>query len=101
MGTVKEEHVMRCEVTGGFVEVRYVHDMSAEDVVDLILHLDVLRSHLIKRADQCRVSRSDMRTTGYIPVCLNCSDSSITVNDDGLCAECDDIRRGGAGEESR
>lgn len=49
MGTIKEEHVMRVEVTGGFVEVFYVHDMSAEDTLDLISYLEVFRKHLLKR----------------------------------------------------
>jgi hypothetical protein len=50
MTTTTEERVMRCEVTGGFVELRYRHNMSAEDVGDLISYLDILRRHLEKRA---------------------------------------------------
>ena len=45
---VIEEHVMRCQVTGGFVEVRFRHKMSAEDIADLRAYLEVWERHLAK-----------------------------------------------------
>jgi hypothetical protein len=41
-------HLMRCEVTGGTVEILYRHDMTPEDVDDLVSYLAVLQSHLLK-----------------------------------------------------
>ena len=39
---------MRCEVTGGFVEVRYRHEMTAEDIGDLVGYLEVWQRHLTR-----------------------------------------------------
>ena len=49
---VVEEHVMRCEVTGGFIEVRYRHEMTAEDIGDLMGYLEVWERHIVKRDAQ-------------------------------------------------
>jgi len=46
---ITTEHVMRCEVTGGYIEVRYGHAMTAEDLDDLAGYVAVWRSHLAKR----------------------------------------------------
>ena len=84
---------------------KYVHaakELYKYDAVSLRRAIAGAGMLIKKRQDgTVYITLPPRRTTGYIPVCLNCSDSSITVNDDGLCAECDDIRRGGAGEESR
>jgi hypothetical protein len=50
-------------------------------------------------AERARTSKrtSDTMVRSYIPSCLNCNERSITVSDDGLCDECDDVRRGGEG----
>ena len=49
---VVEEHVMRCQVTGGFVDVRYRHEMTAEDVGDLVGYLEMWEQRLLKREVQ-------------------------------------------------
>jgi hypothetical protein len=47
---------MRCEVTGGFVEIRFTHKMTAEDLGDLIAYLDVWRRHRLKSEFACAES---------------------------------------------
>jgi len=45
---VTTEQVMRCEVSGGFIEVRFTHKMTAEDLDDLICYLEVWKRHRLK-----------------------------------------------------
>jgi hypothetical protein len=43
-----QERVLRFQVAGGSVEVRYLHRMSAEDARGLIDYLEVWERHLMK-----------------------------------------------------
>ena len=55
---VVDEHVMRCQVTGGFIEVRFRHTMTAEDIADLVGYLSVWERHLAKREARVVVEAS-------------------------------------------
>ena len=44
------EHVLRVEVSGGFMEVRFRHELTVEDVDDLMEYLEVFKRYRTKRA---------------------------------------------------